>query len=77
MNDDSDVMTIPFRKGQSFPEHDHSYGKVLVGVSGILEVTLPGRTTKLMRGDSMSIPPNVPHAARGVTDGQVVEVALM
>ena len=49
--------------GDRYPEHTHSYEKVLYCVEGSITFNLRDRDIRLGPGDRMVLPPGIPHGA--------------
>lgn len=56
------------------PEHAHSQEQVTNVLAGELEMTVGGETMICTAGMVVTIPANVPHSARALTDCQVLDV---
>ncbi len=50
------------------PPHSHPHEQVTYVASGELEVLIGNETTHLVAGDLVTIPPNISHAIRLLTD---------
>ena len=73
----TDTMTFAYWSidaGASIQAHAHHNEQVVNVLSGELELTVDGVDHLLQAGDVYTIPSNVPHAARAVTDCQVLDV---
>jgi quercetin dioxygenase-like cupin family protein len=60
--------------GAALPAHSHMHEQVTQVQEGEFELTVDGVTTKLERGMTMVIPPNVPHSGRALTTCKVLDV---
>ncbi len=61
-------------EGAKFPEHAHPHEQTVNVLEGTLELVVGGEVHHLTRGHVFVIPPNVPHAGRGVTACRVLDV---
>lgn len=60
--------------GAAFPEHQHPHEQTVVVLSGELELTVAGATTRLRPGTAFVIPPDAPHSGRALVDSRVLDV---
>lgn len=60
-----------FGPGVQAPLHQHVQEQLTVVISGSLEFTVGNKTRWMRPGDIVSIPPMVPHAAKGGEGGAV------
>ena len=66
-------MTIAnwrIERGSSIPEHSHIHRQIVLVSEGQFELTVDGDKMVLAAGDSVEIPPNVPHAGTAITNCQ-------
>ncbi len=71
-----ETMTIArfdLRKGAAVPEHSHHNEQIATVQSGSLRFTVAGEPVVLHAGESLCIPPHVPHSAEALEDSLVVE----
>jgi quercetin dioxygenase-like cupin family protein len=69
------VMIVEFRSdaGVVIPEHSHPNQQVGYVVSGMLELTLNGKSHRLNPGDSYAIPGDAPHSAVFVQESIIID----
>jgi quercetin dioxygenase-like cupin family protein len=60
--------------GASFPEHRHPHEQTVNVLAGTLELVVGGETHVLGAGQSVVIPPDVPHSGRARTACRVLDV---
>lgn len=73
----SDFMSIAhvtIASGSKMPEHHHPNEQVVNVIEGELELTVKGEPRVLKPGMAEVLPPNMPHAARALTDCRVIDV---
>jgi quercetin dioxygenase-like cupin family protein len=71
-----ETMTIAhysIRKGGAVAEHSHVNEQISSIESGSAQFKVGGETVVLHAGESLCIPPNVPHSAVALEDSKVVE----
>jgi quercetin dioxygenase-like cupin family protein len=62
------VARFFLKKGVKVPEHHHPNEQIAFILSGSLRFNLEGRSVTLRPGDTLCIPPNVPHSAEALED---------
>lgn len=62
------VARFVLRKGLVVPEHSHPNEQVTCILEGALKFTLEGRQVIVRAGETLVIPPNVPHAAEALEE---------
>ena len=60
--------------GTKIPLHEHVQEQILHVVAGALQVTVAGRSRRVGPGDTVVIPPRIPHAAEALERTQVLDV---
>jgi quercetin dioxygenase-like cupin family protein len=73
----TDTMTFAYwaiDAAATVPAHAHHHEQVVNMLSGELELTVDGTTHSLREGDVFTIPGNVTHSARALTDCRVLDV---
>ena len=73
----SDNMTLAFWRieaGAAAPVHQHPHEQVFHLLEGRFELTVDGRTNIYEPGAVVTIPSNVPHAARALTESRVLDI---
>jgi quercetin dioxygenase-like cupin family protein len=73
----TDTVTIAHVRaveGSMLPEHQHPQEQVTNILSGKLEMTVDGETRVCPAGTVITIGPNVPHAARALSDCEIIDV---
>ncbi|MEM6316235.1 MAG: cupin domain-containing protein [Bacteroidota bacterium] len=68
------IAHVTIEAGHDLPEHHHVHEQVTNVLSGELEMTVGGETHLCTEGTVVTIPSNVPHSARALTDCFVVDV---
>lgn len=68
------MMRNVFETGLSGPLHSHPHVQASYIVSGRFEITIDGRTEELAAGDSFLVRSGLPHAARCLESGEIIEV---
>ncbi|MCO6492501.1 MAG: cupin domain-containing protein [Phaeodactylibacter sp.] len=68
------IAHVKIRKGSQLPAHKHFHEQVTNIVSGELEMTVGGETVLCRPGMSVTIPSNVLHSARALSDCYAVDV---
>ncbi len=66
--DKQTVAIVRLKKGCAVPEHQHDPEQITSILEGALEFTIDNQKIVLHKGESMVIPPNVPHAAVALED---------
>ena len=56
------------------PPHTHAWEEIYVVLSGELDVTVAGQTTRLTPGGFAHVPANTPHGYRNVTDAHFLTI---
>lgn len=56
------------------PPHTHAWEEIYVVLSGELDVTVAGKTTRLKPGGFAHVPANTPHGYRNVTDAHFLTI---
>jgi quercetin dioxygenase-like cupin family protein len=62
------VARFVLRQGLVVPEHSHPNEQVTCILEGALKFTLEGREVVVRAGETLVIPPNLPHAAEALED---------
>ncbi|MEM7660178.1 MAG: cupin domain-containing protein, partial [Bacteroidota bacterium] len=60
--------------GAVLPEHQHPHEQVAYLTKGELELTVGGKTQRLVPGKVAVIPGNTPHSGRAITACEVLDV---
>ncbi len=74
---DTDLMTIArlaLAAGAFVPSHAHENEQVANVLEGRLRFVVGGEEVVVGAGESLSIPPNVPHEAEALEDSVVIDV---
>jgi len=56
------------------PTHRHAWEEVYVVTKGVLDVTVDGKTRRLVAGGFAHVPANVPHSYRTVEDAEFLTI---
>lgn len=73
----TDTMTIGYfniSKGAVLPAHSHIHEQVTSLLEGEFEMTVAGETQLLLAGSVATIPANVEHSGKALTDCKVIDV---
>ena len=73
----SEKMTIGFfsvAAGSTLPEHAHPHEQVSVITAGEMELTVGDETYRMIPGQIVTIPSDVPHSGRAITDCEIMDV---
>jgi len=62
--------------GSAFPIHRHGELEVLIPYEGELEYTLDGDTGRVLTGEALLIPPDVPHCVMANGDTWMIAVTI-
>jgi quercetin dioxygenase-like cupin family protein len=62
------VARFFLRKGATVPEHKHPNEQIAFVLSGAMRFVLEGKPITLRTGETLCIPPNVPHSAEALED---------
>ena len=68
------IARLEIEKSAVVPEHHHVHEQVATVERGALKFILEGREEIVRAGESIAIPPNVPHAVEALEDTVVVDV---
>jgi quercetin dioxygenase-like cupin family protein len=56
------ITVFAFDEGEGLPEHTAPYEAVVTVLEGVCRVTVGGTVTRLIEGETIIFPPDVPHA---------------
>ncbi len=68
------IARLVLKKGAVVPEHAHHNEQVSTILAGSLLFHLEGQNINLLAGESLIIPPNVPHSAEALEDCEALDV---
>src|SRR5690349_13226608 len=68
------IARVGLAEGACVPTHAHINEQVLNMISGRLKVVLDGVETVLQGGQTLVIPPNVPHSVEALVDTVAVDI---
>ena len=68
------IARLEIEKSAVVPEHHHVHEQVATVERGALKFFIEGREEIIRAGESIAIPPNVPHAVEALEDTVVVDV---
>ena len=68
------VMHVDVKAGSELPEHHHVHEQVSNVISGDFEFTINGEKRLCKPGDVATIPSNVPHSGKALTDCKIIDV---
>jgi len=70
-------MTIAYwrvEKGASLPMHAHIHEQVTNVLEGEFEMTVADKTSTCRKGEVVTIPSNVPHGGKALTDSIILDI---
>jgi quercetin dioxygenase-like cupin family protein len=67
------LVRVAFEAGAIGPEHHHPHSQNSLVERGRFEITIGGQTRILGAGDSFYVPGNVPHSAKALEAGALVD----
>ncbi len=70
-------MTLAYweiKADASLPEHTHHHEQVVNVIEGQFELTVDGAPHILGPGSVFTLPPNIPHSGRSLTDCRIIDV---
>jgi len=73
----AETMTVAywtFERGVSLPVHAHPHEQVTNVIEGVFDLTVEGKTSRLVAGSMAIIPPDATHAGRAVTACRIIDV---
>jgi quercetin dioxygenase-like cupin family protein len=70
------ITIFAFDAGQGLSEHSAPYDAFAYAVDGEVEVTLGGKKHRVIEGQMIIMPANVPHALRAVTPFKMLLVMI-
>jgi quercetin dioxygenase-like cupin family protein len=68
------VAHFHLKKGVAVPTHQHPNEQVANVLQGALEFVLAGQTVTVSAGQSLCIPPDLPHSAEALEDTIAIDV---
>jgi len=69
------IARLEMKKGCSVPSHSHDNEQVTLVLSGALKFDVAGKEIIVRAGETLELPPHVPHAVVDVLeDSQVIDV---
>ncbi len=68
------MVRVTFERGAVGYVHSHPHRQVTFVERGQFDFEVDGVTTRLLSGDSVFVPPDVPHGAVAVEAGSLVDV---
>jgi quercetin dioxygenase-like cupin family protein len=66
--DNVTVARFFLRKGATVPQHKHVNEQIAFVLSGALKFVFPDKSVTIRPGETLCIPPNVPHSAEALED---------
>ena len=70
------VTLFAFSRGESLSEHTTPHDALVYVVDGEADIDIAGETHRGAAGEVITLPANVPHAVRAVTDFKMLLVLL-
>lgn len=74
--ENGNVTLFAFYKGQSLSEHTTPFDALIYVLEGEAEVVIGGEPHRLSGGDSIIMPPDVPHAVSAPADFKMLLVMI-
>lgn len=68
------MARLLLKKGAFVPEHSHHNEQISTMLDGSLLFHIGGADINLKKGESLVIPPNVPHSAEALEDCEALDV---
>ncbi|HUS19912.1 MAG TPA: cupin domain-containing protein [Terriglobales bacterium] len=68
------VARFQLKKGAVVPEHHHTNAQVTNVLTGALRFDMEGKALTVRGGESLTIEPNIPHAAVAEEDCEVLDI---
>ena len=68
------IARLELQKGAAVPEHAHVNEQVCTVERGALEFSIEGRRQVVRAGESLVIPPNVPHGVVALEDSVAMDI---
>ena len=68
------IARLELKKGAAVPAHAHVHEQIATVERGALKFLIEGREQVVRAGQSLAIPPNVPHGVEVIEDSIVVDV---
>lgn len=68
------IVEVFFKRGAVGYEHRHPHEQVCYCLSGEFEFVLDGERLSLKAGDSVYVPPSVPHGAVCLDEGRLLDI---
>jgi len=68
------MVRVTFEKGAVGYVHAHPHRQVTFIERGEFDFTVDGVTTRVVPGDSVFVPPDVPHGTVAVEEGSLIDV---
>lgn len=68
------MCEISFQKGAKGSRHAHPHHQITYVQQGSLRFTLGNKTSVVSKGDSILIPPDLPHSVEALEDAVLVDV---
>lgn len=68
------IVTWDLPAGTEIPLHEHAQEQILRVVSGAIQLTVAAQSRRVGPGDTVVIPPRVPHEARTLERTRLIDV---
>lgn len=68
------IVEVFFKAGAVGYEHSHPHEQICYCLEGEFEFMLDGRLIPLKAGDSIYVPPSVPHGANCIAEGRLLDI---
>lgn len=73
-NDTMMMVRVEFETGAIGPQHSHPHVQSAVVEKGAFDVTIDGRTRRLVAGDGYMVPPNMMHGVVALEPGVLLDI---
>jgi quercetin dioxygenase-like cupin family protein len=68
------IVNITYKRGAVVPLHHHVHEQVTTVMEGSVRLEVDGHAVTLGPGESLCVPPNVPHLAEALEDSSATEI---
>jgi quercetin dioxygenase-like cupin family protein len=70
------VARFQLKKGATVPEHQHINAQITNVLSGVLRFDMEGKSMRVCGGESLTIQPEIPHAAFAEEDCDILDIFI-
>ena len=68
------IVDIIYKRGALVPLHHHVHEQITTVIQGLVKLEVNGQAVQLGPGESLCVPPNVPHLAEALEDSRATEI---